>query len=197
MKQLATILSVASLVLCGVLFYLFAHHTEQLKTISRQEEQRNTPNAFRIAYFDMDTLQAHYEEFKDDLAQLKTQENAMNMELSSLDRSNQKKVDVWRQKGNNLTQAEAEQAQQEIASMQQNFKARKDALEQAYYRSQEDYNTTIRRKVEDFLKAYNKQRNYSFIFEYQPGSFIYYKDSVYNITSDLVNGLNANYKKKN
>jgi outer membrane protein len=197
MKQLATILSVVSLVLCGILFYLFAHHTEQLKTISKQEEQRNTPNVFRIAYFDMDTLEAHYEEFRDAQAQLKTQENAMNMELSSLDRSNQKKVDVWRQKGNNLTQAEAEQAQQEIAVMQQNFKARKDALEQAYYRSTEDFKTSIRKKVEDFLKIYNKQRNYSFIFEYDPGSFIYYKDSVYNITSDLVNGLNANYKKKN
>lgn len=60
MKQLATILSVVSLVLCGVLFYLFAHHTEQLKTISKQEEQRNTPNAFRIAYFDMDTSWAIY-----------------------------------------------------------------------------------------------------------------------------------------
>jgi len=197
MKQLATILSVVSLVLCGVLFYLFAHHTEQLKTISKQEEQRNTPNAFRIAYFDMDTLEAHYAEFKDAQAQLKTQENAMNMEWSSLDRSNQKKVDVWRQKGNNITQAEAEQAQQEIAIMQQNFKARKDALEQAYYRSTEDFKTSIRKKVEDFLKIYNKQRNYSFIFEYDPGSFIYYKDSVYNITPDLVDGLNAGYKKKN
>ena len=197
MKQLATILSVVSLVLCGVLFYLFAHHTEQLKTISKQEEQRNTPNAFRIAYFDMDTLEAHYAEFKDAQAQLKTQENAMNMELSSLDRSNQKKVDVWRQKGNNITQAEAEQAQQEIAIMLQNFKARKDALEQAYYRSTEDFKTSIRKKVEDFLKIYNKQRNYSFIFEYDPGSFIYYKDSVYNITPDLVDGLNAGYKKKN
>lgn len=197
MKQLATILSVVSLVLCGVLFYLFSHHTEQLKTISKKEEQRNTPNVFRIAYFDMDTLEAHYEEFKDAQTQLKTQENAMNMELSSLDRSNQKKVDVWRQKGNSITQAEAEQAQQEIAIMQQNFKTRKDALEQAYYRSTEDFKTSIRKKVEDFLKIYNKQRNYSFIFEYDPGSFIYYKDSVYNITPDLVDGLNANYKKKN
>jgi len=197
MKQIATILSVVSLVLCGILFYLFAHHTEQLKTISKQEQQRNTPNVFRIAYFDMDTLEAHYEEFRDAQSQLKTQENAMNMELSSLDRNNQKKVDVWRQKGNNITQAEAEQAQQEIAIMQQNFKARKDALEQAYYRSTEDFKTSIRKKVEDFLKIYNKQRNYSFIFEYDPGSFIYYKDSVYNITPDLVDGLNANYKKKN
>jgi outer membrane protein len=197
MKQLATIISVVSLVLCGVLFYLFAHHTEQLKTISKQEEQRSTPNVFRIAYFDMDSLEAHYAEFRDAQSQLKAQENNMNMELSSLDRSNQKRVDVWRQKGNNLTQAEAEQAQQEITAMQQNFKTRKDALEQAYYRSTEDLKSTIRRKVEDFLKAYNKQRNFSFIFEYDPGSFIYYKDSVYNITSDLVDGLNANYKKKN
>src|SRR5690348_13634556 len=113
MKQLATILSVVSLVLCGVLFYLFAHHTEQLKTISAIEQKKATPDHFRIAYFDLDTLQANYEYFKDAMNKLKAQENDMNMQLSSLNRNYQKKVDAWRQKGNTMTQAEAEQAQQE------------------------------------------------------------------------------------
>jgi len=129
--------------------------------------------------------------------QLKAKENAMNQELSSLDRSNQKKVDAWRQKGNAMTQAEGEQAQQDYARMQQEFQARKQQLEQELYKTSEDLKTQIRKKVEEYLKDFNNQGKYSFIFSYDPSSFIYYKDSIYNITSDMVDGLNADYKKKN
>ena len=193
MKHISTILSVIALVLVGILFYLFAHHTEQLKKISAKEEKALPPSAFRIAYFDMDTLEAHYEYFKDAQGQVKAQENSMNMQLSNLDRSNQKRVDVWRQKGNTLTQAETEQAQQEIQTMQQQFQATKQQLEQELYKSTETLKSNIRKKVEDYLRVYNKQRNFSFIFAYDPSSFIYYKDSTYNVTSDLVDGLNADY----
>jgi outer membrane protein len=196
MKYLSTILSVTALVLVGVLFYLFAHHTEQLKTISDIEQKKATPNNFRIAYFDMDTLQTHYDGFKDAQVQLKAKENSMNLELSSLSKNYQKKVDAWRQKGNAMTQAEAEQAQQEYAKDQQDYAGRKQALEQEYYKITEDLKNGIRKDVEQYLKGYNKDRNFSFIVEYDPGSFIYYKDSVYNITPDLVEGLNAAYKKK-
>ena len=197
MKYLPTILSVMALALVGVLFYLFAHHTEQLKTISANEQRKATPNNFRIAYFDMDTLEAHYAYFKDAQAQLKAKENDMNMNLAGLSKSYQKKVDAWRQKGNAMTQAEAEQAQQEYAKDQQDFQSHKQMLEQELYKNTEDLKNNIRKKVEEYLKEYNRDRSYSMIFAYDPGSFIYYKDTIYNITSNLLDGLNAAYKKKN
>jgi len=119
----------------------------------------------------------------------------MNQELSSLDRANQKKIEAWRQKGNAMTQAEGEQAQQEYQQMQQQFQSRKQTLEQALYRNTEDRKTNIRKSIEGFLKDYNKLKNFSYIIEYDPNSFIYTKDTVYNITADLVEGLNAAYKK--
>ena len=96
-----------------------------------------------------------------------------------------------------MTQAEGEQAQQEYQAMQQNFQSRKQALEQELYKSTEDLKSNIRRKIEDFLKDYNKQKNFSYIIQYDASSFIYNKDSTYNITDEVVNGLNAAYKKKN
>jgi outer membrane protein len=95
-----------------------------------------------------------------------------------------------------MTQAEGEQAQQEYQQMQQQFASRKQTLEQALYKSTEDLKTSIRKTIEDFLKDYNKQKNFSYIIQYDANSFIYTKDSVYNITSDVVDGLNAAYKKK-
>jgi len=198
MKHLATILSVIALALVGVLFYLFSHHTEQLKTISAIEEKKTTPDHFRIAYFDLDSLQANYDFFKEAQTTLRAKENDMNMQLSSLSRSYQKKVEAWRQK--NMTPAEQEQAQQEYTTDQQSFQAQKQQLESELYKSSEDYKSKIRKKVEDYLKKFNGQGQYSFIFAYDPGSFMYYKDTVYNITPTLVAGLNAEYaatKKKN
>jgi outer membrane protein len=51
----------------------------------------------------------------------------------------------------------------------------------------------IKSKIEEFVKEYNETRNYSYIVAEEPG-FFYYKDSIYNITSDVIKGLNGKYK---
>jgi outer membrane protein len=196
MKYISSIFSVIALLLIGVLFYMLSSQRNEIKKMSAVEKKAVTPGA-RIAYFDMDSLEAHYDYFKDALSQAKNKEGAMNSELSSMEKSYQKKIAEWQQKGNTMTPAESQQAQQEYGLMQQNFQSRKDALQQELYKNTEDLKTGIRKKVEDYLKEYNKEKNYSFIFAYDPSSFIYYKDTVYNITPQLLEGLNASYKKKN
>ena len=58
------------------------------------------------------------------------------------------------------------------------------------------YATGIMRiKIEDYLKEYNKGKGYSYIFSSAP-EFMYLKDTTYNITEDLINGLNKLYPKK-
>jgi outer membrane protein len=196
MKNISIALSVLALVLIGVLFYLLSHHTDQLNKIS-ETEKKTSGSDFRIAYFDMDSVEAHYNFFLDAQGQVKAKQDAMNLELSSLDKTNQKKMEVWRQKGNTITQAEAEQAQQEYQDLQQMFNGRKDQLSQELYKITDDLKINIRKRIEDFLKDYNKQKNYSFIFAYDPNSLMYYKDTVYNITPEIIKGLNDAYRKKN
>ena len=194
MKYISTILSIIAL---GLIVVLFITQKQQLKDLQKhvEGEKRDQGSGFKVAYFDMDSLEAHYDGFKDAQSVVKTQENTMNQELSSLDRANQKKIETWRQKGNTMTAAEGEQAQQDYQQMQQQFASRKQALEQALYKSTEDLKTNIRKSIEGFLKDYNKTKNYSYIIEYDQNSFIYTKDTVYNITADLIDGLNASYKK--
>jgi outer membrane protein len=196
MKNIATLLSSISLVLVVVLFFLFFNHTEQIKKISAAAEKQSSTH-FRIAYFETDSLEANYFYFKDLLDQAREKENAMNTELSGIEKEYQKKIAEWQKKGSSMTASESEKVQQEYAGMQQNYQARKQSLSEQLYKYQEDLKSDVRKKIEDFLKDYNKQMNYSFIFAYEPSSFMYYKDTLYNITQDLVNGLNAGYKKKN
>ncbi|HXB93900.1 MAG TPA: OmpH family outer membrane protein [Puia sp.] len=195
MKYISTILSIIALGLIAILFLTQSRQLEQLKK-HVETEKKSFGSGFKVAYFDMDTLEAHYDGFRDAQSLVKEQENRMTQELTSLDRSNQKKIEAWRQKGNTMTQAEGEAAQREYAEMQQTFQSRKSALEQDLYKNTEDLKTKLRKKIEDYLKDYNKVKNYSYIIEYDPNNFIYIKDTVYNITADLIDGLNASYKKK-
>ena len=195
MKNISAIISLICLALICVLFYLFYNHTEQIKVIS-QKTDKQTASTFRIAYFEMDSLEAHYDYFKDAEAQVKAKEAAMNNELNNMERGYQKKIAEWQQKGASMTQAENQQAQQEYANMQQNFQSRKQALQDELAKSNTELMTDIKSKIENFLKEYNKQKNFAFIFSYDPTTFIYYKDSTLNITGDVISGLNASYKKK-
>ena len=195
MKNISTILSILALVLIGGLFYLHFTHVEQLKKTTTIAE-RNAHTNFKVAYFDIDSLQEHYAYFKDVSGDIKKKESSMNAELNDLTNQYQKVVRKWQQRGNTITPAENETAQREVGMMQQRYQERKAALEQELQKLQGDRMTELRKQVEGFLKEYNKSKGYAYILSYEPGFIIYYRDSAYNITGDLITGLNAQYQEK-
>lgn len=195
MKNISTVLSILALVLIGTLFYLHFNHVEKLNKVS-VTATKNSQSTFKIAYFDIDSLQEHYEYFKDVSGDIKRKENSMNAELNDLTNKYQRTIRKWQEKGNNITQAEGEAAQREVGMLQQQYQQRKGELEQEMQRLQVDRMSELRKQVEDFLKQYNKSKGYAYILSYEPGFIIYYRDSAYNITNDLVSGLNAQYKEK-
>jgi outer membrane protein len=200
MKYISIIFSVAALLLVGVIFFTQDREISKLK---KQVEAAKSGSGssggasnFKIAYFDLDTLQDRYEFMKDVKNEAVDRENAMNQDLARRDRENQQQVEEWRKRGNTMTQAEVEEANQKLQSMQQEFASHKQDLEQNLYKFEEDKRTKIRKAIEDFIKEYNKGKNFAYIIAYDnANSIIYNKDTLYNITNDLVNGLNADYKK--
>ena len=54
-------------------------------------------------------------------------------------------------------------------------------------------NLAVKTKIEDFLKKFNSDNRYSYIISYEIGLF-YYKDTAYNITNQLIKGLNEDYR---
>ena len=195
MKNISTVLSVIALVLVGVLFFLHFNQQEKTNKILGSEVKHDSTN-FRIAYFDIDSLQEHYQYFKDISAEIKSKENSITSELSNMQTGYQKKIREWQQRGPSMTQSEGEAAQREYAQMQQRFEQRQVALEQDLQKHKVDKMNDVRKKIEDYLKEYNKQKGYAFILSYEPGFMLYYKDSVYDITNDVISGLNQEYKKE-
>jgi outer membrane protein len=196
MKQISTLLSILALILVAVLFYLHFSTPAKPSATTKVATTDTTAQSFRIAYFDIDSLQTHYEYFKDAFNQMKSKENQMSAELTNLENSFQRKMKEWQDKGPTMTQSEGEAAQREYGQMQQRFQRRKMELEQELEKHKVELMTDLRKKVEEYLKEYNNDKRYAYILSYEPGFILYYKDSAYDITADLVDGLNSKYKKK-
>ncbi|HSB91781.1 MAG TPA: OmpH family outer membrane protein [Flavitalea sp.] len=195
MKNISTFLSIIALVLVGILYYLHFSSKDNSHKVPGERSNRDSSN-FRIAYFDIDSLQEHYQYFKDVSNDMKSKENAMASELSGMQATYQKKIREWQQKGPNMSQTEGEAAQREYAQMQQRYEQRQTALDQDLQKQKMEMMTDVRKKIETYLSDYNKTKGYAFILSYEPGFMLYYKDSTFDITNDVIKGLNDQYKQQ-
>jgi outer membrane protein len=197
MKQISTVLSILALIGVGILFYLyFSDRKVSGKHSVSSDAKAQQKTEFRMAYFDIDSLQEKYEYFKDVSGEVRTKEANMTSQLNSLQDSYQRRLRQLQEKGPTMTQAEGEAAQREVAEMQQKYQQRQISLEQDLKKQQIDLMNDVRTKIENYLKEYNKQKGYAFILSYEPGFMLYYRDSVYDITNDVIAGLNKQYEEE-
>ena len=150
----------------------------------------------KVAYFEIDSIQNSYNFFKDvrEALQAKDVENAK--QLTGLKNAFAIKYQELQKNGQYLSQAEIGARQQELAQLEKNYTNREQQLaaemqEESFKRLQE-----VKQKIEAFLVSYNKNKEFAYIFSSNP-DLMYYKDTAYDITADIVKGLNAEYKPKN
>jgi outer membrane protein len=157
-------------------------------------DSSGTQESFRIAYFEMDSIASNFGLVKDLRKELQSREDAINTEMNNRSRAMQQKFDYYQKlaQAGNLSETQSDVASKEMKSMDDEMKNRRQQLDQEYNNFMVTRQNEIKTKIEDFLKDYNKRKNYSYIVSYEQGLF-YYKDTAYNITADVVKGLNEKY----
>lgn len=150
----------------------------------------------KVAYFEIDSIQNSYNFFKDVKAALQAKDVENAKQLTGLKNAFAIKYQDLQKNGQYLSQAEIGARQQELAQLEKNYTNREQQLaaemqEESFKRLQE-----VKQKIEAFLVSYNKNKEFAYIFSSNP-DLMYYKDTAYDITADIVKGLNAEYKPKN
>ena len=197
MKNGMLALNVVLLVAVGVLFYLHFSsngNTARVSTTGKQAPS-SASSDFKIAYFEMDSLEASFAMVNDVKVELGKKESAINGELARMEKSYQTKIAQYQQQGASMNQVQSEAAQRDVMQMQQNMQARKQALDQEYQDFHMRKMKDVKSRIESFLADYNAAKGYNYIFANDQGLF-YYKDTAYNITADVIKGLNGIYTKK-
>jgi outer membrane protein len=151
---------------------------------------------FKVAYIDLDSLQSNYTYYKKLKADFEKKQSAANDQIAGLQKKYQARALQLQQKSSSMTQAEQESAMQEINKMQQDLQEKKQEIDNDLYNYNSKMKDDILNRLQSFLKQYNKDGRYAYIFSYEPG-FMFYKDSTLNITPDVINGLNDEYAAEN
>ena len=184
------------LLLVGYLYFDKFSSSSKKTTVANTQKCKDssTHHGNKVAYIDLDSLQSSYEYYKILKADFEKKQAAGNNAVADMQRRFQARAMQLQQKGATMNQQEQEAAMKEINQMQQGLQAKKQELDNALYNDNSKMKEDILKKIQDFLKEYNKDGRYDYVFSYEPG-LMFYKDSALNITSDVINGLNNMYAK--
>jgi outer membrane protein len=163
-------------------------------TATSNQATVQTAGGTKVAYFEIDSIQNNYVFFKDvkDALQLRDMENAK--QLTALKNAFTTKYQELQKNGKYLSQGEVVARQQELQQLEKNYASTEQQLSQALQEESYRKLQEVKKKIEAFILKYNKDKQFAYVFS-SNADLMYYKDTTYDITSDIVKGLNAEYKK--
>ncbi len=199
MKNASIILS--SLALIGVLV-LFGFHFSGSKSgmgSSGNSSSKPVTGTGHIAFVDVDTLEAHYDYLKGKKVDFERRQEGMKAELQRSEQQMQADVQNVQRKAQagTLTEAEYQAAQKRIGQMQQSLKTREEVLTQQLLKEQQDFNDDLKKRLDNFLADYNKDKGYDYILSYTHAgpSVIMFANKGLDITQDVIKGMNESSQK--
>lgn len=194
MKNLSTVLNIVLVVAVAVLFYL--HFSSSSPRGATAGGTKAVPAGnFKIAYFEADSVQNHFDYFKEIVAELDAKGQANAKILGEMKNAFASKYQDLQRVAQTLTQSELAARQQELSSIENAYRGKEKMLSDEMQEMQFKKGQDVKKKIEDYLKDYNKDKGYAFVFS-NSADLMYLKDSAYDITNDMVKGLNKLYPKK-
>jgi outer membrane protein len=146
---------------------------------------------FKIAYFELDTLQNNYTYAIKMRKSLSAKQNQIESQLKDLKSSIMAKGQAYYKKGPTMTQQEQVDASNEMNKLQQDYGMKEQQLGQQFQEETRRKLVEMRTRIQNFLKGYAKSHGYAFVLATsEDDNIFYYKDSLRNVTNDIVNGLN-------
>lgn len=200
MKNIALILSSLALVGVIVLFGMQMSGNKNKGGSSVPSSGHSTPagGTGRIAYVDIDTLEANYEYLKSKKEEFVKRQEGMKAELERSAQQMQADVANIQRKAQagTMTQTEYQAAEKRVMQMQQSLQAREAALTKQLMNDQEQFNKDLESRLDAYLEEFNKDRHYDYILSYSRSGSILYANKELNITDEVIKGMNEMSKKQ-
>ena len=154
-----------------------------------QTEKATPADGMKIAYVEVDSIMTNYTFCKDySLILQKKGQNIQNT-LEAKQRQLQAAAANFQQK----VQQQAQSIGAGLQKQQNDLQVLNQRLSNEFQVETEKYNKALRDSIQHFLAEYNKDKKYALILS-KAGDNILYANESYNITKDVIAGLNKAYK---
>ena len=194
MKNISLVINAVLLIAVIVLYVKVFSANKVAKASESQtiKEHKSSSSAnVPIAFVELDSLNDKINYIKERRTELEGEQKSIETEWQNGYRNLENRKNEFLKRGNSITQQEAEKFQGELMQQQQQVDGKKQALTQKLSEKSYKFMDDIQTKLKSYLKEYNKEGTYQYILTTGTGlDYMLYKDSSFNITNDVIKGMN-------
>lgn len=201
MKKVNLIINVVLVVAIGVLYFL--HFKSQPEAIETKKENTALQSSYSgdempIAYIQIDTLLSKMNMYTDLTDKLTKKQQKLESTFTSQYQSFEREITDYQTKVSKglLTRSEAQSLEAGLGQKQQQLEQQRNS----YLSELQEEGIVSQNKVinyiMEYLKEYNADNKYKYIFSYTFGGGLLFVDDASNITPEVLEGINAKYQKE-
>lgn len=191
MKKL--ILSATFVAFMSIVMISCNKQAPQVEDKSSAVATKNT--SFKIAYIEVDSIMSQYKFCKDYTLILGKKSQNIQNTINAKGRSLQTAAAKFQQdiQSNKYTQQQAEAVQAGLQKQDADLRALQQRLGNEFQAETDKFNKALRDSIQHYLAVYNKDKKFSLILS-KAGDNILYADKAYDVTNEVIAGLNKAYK---
>ena len=161
-------------------------------------QSSETGSGLKIAYVEVDSLLSSYQ-FCIDINQemVKKEENVRATLNDKTKKLEQEQQDFqYKYENNAFTRARAEEEYNRLMKKAQELEELRVKLAEELAIENQENNMMLRDSINNFIQTYNADKKFDFIFSNAGFDNLLYGNPAYNITDEIIEGLNKRYNSK-
>lgn len=153
-------------------------------------------NTLKIGYYVVDSLNENYQLVKDVSDEIETKIKKMSSGFEAEVMSFEKWATDMEKKMKDglLLSSEEKKFMEQFQRRQMELGQKEQKLSMQIQEMQSDNLLKATNRVNDFVKRYAQENGFDMIFQYQIGGQIVYINEAFDVTSDIISGLNKEYE---
>ena len=165
------------------------------KVDAKSDTPQKVPASLKIAYVEVDSIMSQYKFCKDYSLILQRKGQNIKSTLAAKQQQLQAAAANFQQKmqQNAYTREQAEAINANLQKQNADLQMLDQRLTNEFQNETEKYNNSLRDSIQHYLKIYNQDKHYSLILS-KAGDNLLYADKAFDITNEVVAGLNKAYK---
>ena len=197
MKNLSLILNGVLILAVGALYYLH-FFTGPNKFGEQKPDSTQAVTGVPIVFINIDTLLNNYDYYQDLRIEMEDKQAELEAQLNSRSKIYEQNAMDYQDKVNRglVTRREAAELEQMLMQEQQNLLALRDELAMQLSEEEQVRNRRLIDNIMVFLKDYNKDYHYQFIFSNSFGDNMLFSSDSLNITYPVLQGINKKYREE-
>ena len=156
--------------------------------------ETNSSKQGLIYYVNTDTIWDQYDYVQDALSELGSRKKQYESRLEKQYRTFEAEVNEFQQRGSLMSEVELQIKQRDLMRKEGELTKLKEELEIKILTEEKEWNDKLRAKIVGYIDSYTQDRKYDYILGYSITSNIILANDSLNLTSDILNGLNEDYR---